>query len=109
MKTWTEHPSPLHVKDFSWAKGDAWASQVIEREGKFYWYVAVEHKTVPGKAIGVAVADHPMGPFKDALGKALVTNDMTKDTRISWDDIDPTVWIEDNGQAYLFWGNTKLY
>jgi beta-xylosidase len=75
MNTWTEHPSPLNVKDFKWAKADAWASQVIERNGKFYWYVAIEHATIPGKAIGVAVADNPLGPFKDARGSAIVTND----------------------------------
>lgn len=108
MKTWTEHPSPLNVKAFAWARDDAWASQVIERNGKFYWYAAITHGTVHGKAIGVAVADNPLGPFKDALGKALITNDMTTETKISWDDIDPTVMVE-NGQAYLFWGNTKLY
>ena len=108
MKTWTEHPSPLNVKAFAWAKDDAWASQVIERNGKFYWYVAVTHATIHGKAIGVAVADSPLGPFKDARGSALVTNDMTTETKISWDDIDPTV-IVDKGQAYLFWGNTKCY
>jgi beta-xylosidase len=110
MKTWTSHGSPLAPKDFSWAKGDAWASQVIGRGGKFYFYATVEHdSSKPGKAIGVAVADHPAGPFKDARGTALVTNDMTKATKISWDDIDPTVWIEDNGQAWLFWGNQKCY
>ena len=37
MKTWTEHPTPLHATDFAWARGDAWASQVIERNGKFYY------------------------------------------------------------------------
>jgi beta-xylosidase len=109
MITWKEHPSPLHVKDFAWAKGDAWASQVIHRNGKFYWYVAVEHGTIAGKAIGVAVSDKPTGPFKDALGKALITNDMTTATNIRWDDIDPSVIIDDDGQAYLFWGNTKCY
>jgi beta-xylosidase len=108
MKTWTEHPSPLNVKDFKWAKDDAWASQVIERNGKFYWYVAVEHAAIHGKAIGVAVSGSPAGPFKDALGKALITNDMTSQTPISWDDIDPAVFIDDDGQAYLFWGNTVL-
>lgn len=109
MVNWTEHPSPLSVKDFSWAKSDAWASQVIERDGKFYWYVAVEHATIKGKAVGVAVADNPKGPFKDALGKAIITNDMTTEAKISWDDIDPSVFIDDNGQAYLFWGNTTLH
>lgn len=109
MKHWTEHPSPLNVKAFAWAKDDAWASQVIERNGKFYWYVAISHATIHGKAIGIAVADNPKGPFKDALGKALITNDMTTETKISWDDIDPTVFIDDDGQAYLFWGNTTLH
>lgn len=109
MVHWTAHPSPLSVKDFAWAKADAWASQVIKRGNKYYWYVAVEHGTIHGKAIGVAVADSPTGPFKDARGSALITNDMTTDTKISWDDIDPSVFIDDDGQAYLFWGNTICY
>lgn len=108
MVTWQEHPSPLSAKNFTWAQDDAWASQVIERNNKFYWYVAISHKTIHGKAIGIAVADSPTGPFKDALGKALITNDMTTATRISWDDIDPSVFIDDDKQAYLFWGNTVL-
>ena len=106
MVHWQEHPVPLKVTDFAWAKSDAWAAQVIERNGKFYWYVTVEHGTINGKAIGVAVSDSPTGPFKDALGKAIITNDMTTQTTITWDDIDPTVMIDDDGQAYLFWGNT---
>lgn len=106
MVNWQEHPVPLKPADFTWAKGDAWASQVIERNGKFYWYVTVSHGTIHGKSIGIAVADSPTGPFKDALGKALITNDMTTKTKISWDDIDPTVIIDNDGQAYLFWGNT---
>jgi beta-xylosidase len=110
MKTWTEHPIPLRTTDFAWASGDAWASQVIERNGRFYWYVAVSHGTIHGKAIGVAVSDNPTGPFKDAKGSAIITNDLTtKYTKISWDDIDPTVMIDDDGQAYLYWGNTQCY
>ena len=106
MIHWNEHPVPLKPTDFKWASGSAWASQVIEKNGKFYWYVTVEHGSIHGKAIGVAVSDSPTGPFKDALGKALITNDMTNQTKISWDDIDPTVWIDNDGQAYMFWGNT---
>lgn len=110
MVNWKEHPVPLKPSDFSWAKGDAWAAEVIEKDGKFYWYVTVTHDKINGKAIGVAVTDSPIGPFKDARGTALVTNDMTTEqTDISWDDIDPTVFIEDDGQAYLFWGNTACY
>lgn len=108
MIHWKEHPSPLNVKAFSWAKGDAWASQVIEKNGKYFWFVAVEHATIKGKAIGVAVSDKPTGPFVDALGKALVTNDMTTETKISWDDIDPTVFTDKDGSTYLLWGNTTL-
>lgn len=107
MKNWQAHGAKLKAKDFSWAKGDAWASQVIEKDGKFYWYVTVRHATINGFAIGVAVGDTPLGPFKDARGTALITNDMTTDTDIDWDDIDPSVFIDDDGQAYLFWGNTK--
>ncbi len=80
---------------------------MIEKDGKFYWYVTVRHATINGFAIGVAVGDTPLGPFKDARGTALITNDMTTDTDIDWDDIDPSVFIDDDGQAYLFWGNTK--
>ncbi|MCD7936829.1 MAG: glycoside hydrolase family 43 protein [Tannerellaceae bacterium] len=109
LKTWTEHPVPLRAGDFEWASGEAWASQVIERDGKFYWYVTVEHKN-RGKAIGVAVAGSPLGPFTDALGEALVTNEMTGQTpKMMWDDIDPTVFIDDDGQAWLFWGNVQCY
>jgi beta-xylosidase len=110
MVDWKEHSVPLMVKDFTWAKDDAWASQVIERNGKFYWYVATEHATIPGKAIGVAVSDKPTGPFKDARGSALITNDMTStESKMMWDDIDPSVIIDSDGQAYLFWGNRKCY
>ena len=107
---WKSHPVPLKVSDFDWAIADAWAAQVIQRNGKLYWYVTVEHdESNYGKAIGVAVSDSPTGPFKDAIGKALITNDMTKATDIRWDDIDPSVFIDDDGQAYLFWGNTACY
>lgn len=108
MVNWESHGAPLSVKDFDWAKEQAWAAQTIERDGKFYWYVTVRHDdSKPGFAIGVAVADSPTGPFKDARGDALITNDMTTDIDIDWDDIDPSVFIDDDGQAYLFWGNSK--
>jgi beta-xylosidase len=113
MVNWNPRGAPLAVSDFAWAKSDAWAGQVIERDGKFFWYAPVSHATIHGFAIGVAVADNPAGPFKDARGSAIITNDMTTDAldaaghAISWDDIDPTVFIDDDGQAYLFWGNTK--
>jgi beta-xylosidase len=54
------------------------------------------------------VSDSPTGPFRDARGSALITNDMTQQTDIAWDDIDPTVFVDADGQAWLYWGNTVL-
>lgn len=109
MVNWKEEGA-FPASAFEWASGQAWASHVIEKDGKFYWYVTVEHGTIPGKSLGVAVSDSPTGPFKDALGKALVTNDMTtKHSSSYWDDIDPAVFIDDDGQAYIFWGNVICY
>ena len=45
---WKDHGSPMSTKTFAWARSDAWASQVIERNGKFYWYAAIYHATIPG-------------------------------------------------------------
>jgi beta-xylosidase len=109
MVTWTEHPVPLKVTDFSWTKADAWASHVVERNGKFYWYATVGHGSIPGFSVGVAVAESATGPFKDARGSALITNNITTDIKIGWDDIDPAVFIAANGQTYIFWGNTTCH
>jgi beta-xylosidase len=109
MKTWVAHGPIMKVKDFKWAARDAWASQAVERNGKFYFYVTAQHdKTHPGKAIGVAVSDSPTGPFVDARGSALVTDNMTRSPN-GWDDIDPTVLIDDDGTAWLAWGNPNCY
>ncbi|MBQ5941537.1 MULTISPECIES: glycoside hydrolase family 43 protein [unclassified Massilia] len=108
MKNWTDHGSPLKYSTFKWAGRDAWASDITKRNGKYYFYSTVDHATIPGKAIGVAVSDSPTGPFVDAIGKALVSNDMTRQSAILWDDIDPAVFIDDDGQAYLYWGNTVM-
>lgn len=106
---WEEHPVPLRASDFGWAKGGAYASQVIRRNDKFYWYVAVSHAFIPGKAIGVAVADNPEGPFQDAIGNALITNETIGVPGENKINLDPTVLIDDDGQAYLFWGNSQCY
>jgi hypothetical protein len=108
MRNWTEHPAPIPYTTFKWAGRDAWAGDVVKRNGKYYFYSTVDHKTIPGKAIGVAVSNSPLGPFVDARGSALVTNDMTHETPIAWDDIDPAVFVDDDGQAYLYWGNTVM-
>ena len=105
MKHWTEYPVPLKITDFSWAEsGDAYAGQVIERNGKYYWYISTNWS-----GIGVAVSDRPQGPCHDALGKPLLTNEDCFASSHSWACIDPTVFIDDDGQIWLFWGNGQLY
>ena len=101
MVNWTDHGAVLSYKTFSWAKGDAWAMQCVERDGKFYAYVPVTSRATNSAAIGVAVSDSPYGPFIDPLGKPLVQSKKG--------DIDPTVFIDDDGQAYLYWGNPFCY
>ena len=100
MVNWTDHGTVFSLKGLSWAKSDAWAAQCVARNGKYYLYVPVtsnEGKTV----VGVAVADSPAGPFKDPIGEPLVSTGLG--------DIDPTVFVDDDGQAYLYWGNPNLY
>ncbi|WP_437670186.1 glycoside hydrolase family 43 protein [Sorangium sp. So ce131] len=97
---WTDHGSPLKFSDFSWSKGDAWAGQAIHRNGKFYFYVPTTSRSLGRMTIGVAVSDSPTGPFEDALGRPLIT--------ANCGDIDPTPFIDDDGQAYLYWGNPSL-
>ncbi|WP_269235971.1 glycoside hydrolase family 43 protein [Flavobacterium flavigenum] len=100
MVNWTDHGSVLSYKNFGWAKMNAWAPQCIERNGKFYMYVPITDRQ--GKnGIGVAVANSPYGPFTDPLGKPLIQNSNA--------DIDPTVFIDDDNQAYLLWGNPECY
>lgn len=103
MVNWTYRGTPISTGTFSWAtQGDkAWASQAIERDGKWYWYICAQDAESGLDAIGVAVADAPEGPYRDALGCPL--------TKPGFGFIDPSVFIDDDGQAYLFWGNNGLW
>jgi arabinoxylan arabinofuranohydrolase len=98
MVNWTDHGSPMSLATFSWAGADAWAGQAIFRNGKFYWYVPMRMSN-GSQAIGVGVSDSPTGPFQDALGRPLIQNA----------EIDPTVYLDSDGQAYLFYGNPRLW
>src|SRR5690606_39057751 len=105
LKQWTEYPVPLKITDFAWAKsGDAFAGHVTPRNGKYYWYTSTNWS-----GIGVAVADRPEGPYKDALGKPLLTNKDCFASTHAWACIDPAVFIDDDGQAWIFWGNRECY
>ncbi|SEA07063.1 Glycosyl hydrolases family 43 [Arachidicoccus rhizosphaerae] len=105
MHHWTEYPTPMKSADFDWAKSKAaWAGQVIPRNGKYYWYFCTNWS-----GIGVAVADRPEGPYKDAIGKPLLTNKDCFASSHGWACLDPSVFIDDDGQAWLFWGNRECY
>lgn len=99
LVNWTDHGSPLNLASFRWASANAWAGQAVFRNGKFYWYVPMIDGATNRMAIGVAVANDPTGPFSDALGHPLVENGR----------FDPTVFIDSDGQAYLYWGNPDLW
>jgi arabinoxylan arabinofuranohydrolase len=111
MKNWTAHGPVLKPTDFAWGEPDsAWAAQVVPKDGKYYYFVTVKgNRTAPGNNIGVALADSPTGPFKDAIGAPLIRDDMTPDARRPWEDIDPTVWIDDDGTPWMSWGNGDCY
>lgn len=105
MRTWTEHPSPLHVDEFKWQDSHAaYAGHVAEKNNKYYFYVSTNWC-----GIGVAVADSPYGPFKDAIGKQLLTNANCPGTDHSWACIDPAVYQDEEGNAWLYWGNRRCF
>lgn len=99
MVNWQDRGIIATLKDFTWGPqtNGAWAPQMIQRNGKFYFYAPLH-----GKGIGVLVGDSPYGPFKDPLGKALVSAD-------PWKYIDPSPFIDSDGQAYLYFGNPDAW
>lgn len=110
MVNWSDNGGPkLSLNAFGWADANAWAGQMVQRNGRFYWYVPVNERGA-GMAIGVAVADSPLGPFHDAIGAPLV-NDAIEMRAFNYSQdyqtvytIDPTVFVDDDGQAYLAYG-----
>ncbi len=100
MKNWTDHGSVFRAADqTTWAK-KTWAPGAIERDGKTYLYFGNG-----GANIGVVVGDSPVGPFKDVLGKPLVTHNSpgVQPAKNMW-LFDPGVFVDDDGQAYLYFG-----
>lgn len=98
LVTWKKERMILDVTtELKWANIKAWAPDCIERDGTYFFYFCADHK------IGVATAKSPAGPFTDALGKPLL--DRKTDKRITTNTIDPYPFIDDDGQAYLYWSN----
>lgn len=118
LVNWKYEGEIMSAKDISWATGStsAWAAQTVKHNGKYYFYYCTWDATSGNgqQSIGVAVSDSPTGPFKD-LGKPVVSGKVTDfgTESSTWNDIDPTVWIEkdDKGEEhrYLAWGNGNYY
>lgn len=100
MKNWTDHGSVFRASDSTkWAK-KTWAPAALERDGKFFLYFGNG-----GVNIGVATAPTPTGPFTDPLGRDLVNHSTpgVQPAKNMW-LFDPGVFIDDDGQAYLYFG-----
>ncbi|KPK84992.1 MAG: hypothetical protein AMS27_08515 [Bacteroides sp. SM23_62_1] len=109
LVNFTDHGIILEGVEVSWAvvPDHCWAPDCIEKNGKYYFYFPMSDKTGIWKGrIGVGVADKPYGPFRDALGYPLVYDyDRPADFEGGHYNIDPAVFIDDDGRSYLFWGN----
>ncbi len=94
LKSWTNHGLILRLGvDVQWANRHAWAPAIAAKNGKYYFYYSA------AQCIGVAVSDTPYGPFTDPLGKPLVAKG-----QYGGQSIDPMVFIDDDGSAYLYFG-----
>ena len=82
----------LHIKDVPWASRQMWAPDAAYKNGKYYFYFPAKDKDGIFR-IGAAVGDRPEGPFKaeaDYIPGSF--------------SIDPAVFIDDDGRAYMFFG-----
>ncbi len=89
MVNWTDHGVVFSIADSTWAKdcGVLYAPDCAYRDGWYYLYYCV-----PDGRCGVAKSPSPTGPFED-VGQIMGVQ-----------GIDPAVLIDDDGQAYLYWG-----
>ena len=116
MKEWKYEGQILSNSEISWAndKVSAWAGQVVKYKDKYFFYYCTEanKKFGGGKSIGVAVSDSPTGKFVD-IGKPLVRNIDTYNGVHTWEDIDPTFWLEIDEEGVehriLGWGNVRFF
>jgi len=101
LVSWTRHPNVLTTAAVSWASRAMWAPAPIARNGRYYLYFAandIQNNSQLG-GIGVAVADQPQGPYRDAIGRPLVSQFVN-----GAQPIDQDVFIDDDGQAYMYYG-----
>ncbi len=111
LKEWKYESVIMTMQDVSWRNDDvsAWASQVARVGDKYYFFYCAEGNgsVGGGKCIGAAISDSPTGPFTD-IGHPLVRNIDTPNGPHTWEDIDPTVWVEGD-DVYVGWGNNRFF
>jgi beta-xylosidase len=115
LVNWKKHPRILDNKTITWAKQAMWAPAVIEKDGKVYLFFSANDVQRKGSpmwdesndinhygGIGIAVADKPEGPYRDYLGKALISG-FYNDAQ----PIDQFVFRDIDGTYYLYYGGWR--
>ena len=98
LKNWTDHGVVFRATNTSWASL-TWAPSAISNQSKVFLYFANG-----AGSIGVATSSVPTGPFTDARGSALINSGtLGAATATQW-YFDPCSFVDDNGQAYLYFG-----
>lgn len=92
------------VATVPWSNGNAWAPAIEEKDGKYYYYFCGNYTAANNKAIGVAVADSPTGPFTVKETPLLTLSDCTRAGVSMGQVIDPQIYTE-NGISYMLFGN----
>lgn len=76
-----------------------WATDIVKRNGKYYWYFSEGNKKT-----GVMVGDSPSGPWKDPLGKPLLTDNLTPTH-----EYDMGIFQDTDGEYYIVFGVWDYY
>ena len=106
MKNWTDHGEVFSIRDSKWGAKLTWAPSVVERNGKFYLYYSDGMER-----IGVAISDSPTGPYIDNHSGPIVDKNTPGvgkgGGRWGMWCFDPSVLIDDDGQAYMYFGGSS--
>ena len=100
LVNWTKHEHIIDTVAVKWAKKAIWAPAIVQKNSLYYLFFSA-NDVHPGEVggIGVAVSQHPEGPFKDLLGKPLI-NEIHNGAQ----PIDQFVFQNKNGEYYMIYG-----